>query len=264
MTAPSPAARTGLSSRVLLALGVLVLGTVGARAADDAPASRAAIAAYREALTDWQAGHQEQAITGFSRAAELAPQWGAPNARLGVIYQLQGREDDSRRQYAMTQLASLGEPGQLPEEEAKLRALALMYEAQTIYLVNGARLEQGLPALVPDPTLAIVARRHSDEMRDKRYFSHDSPTSGLRTCQDRFLAQFGYRPRLIGENVARRWGTLFCLTEEKIVGTHNDLMNSPGHRHNILLEDVEWLGVGISANANGDYWLTEVFVQPGR
>ncbi|MBU0609535.1 MAG: CAP domain-containing protein [Armatimonadetes bacterium] len=245
-------------------LAGLAFGAGMAGADPDAPASRQAIAAYREALSDWQSGRQQKAISGFARAAELAPRWGAPNARLGLIYQLQGHEAEARAQYAVTQEASLGEPRQVTEDETKLRALLIANEAYTVYLINASRLAQGLAPLAPDATLGIVARRHSEEMRDKHYFSHDSPTPKLRTCQDRFNAVFGYRPRLIGENVARRWGSLFCLTEEKILGTHNDLMTSPGHRRNILLDSIEWLGVGLAVNANGDYWLTEVFVEPGR
>jgi uncharacterized protein YkwD len=247
-----------------LVITFLLVGVTIARAESDPPASKAAIAAYREALSDWQAGHQQQAISGFSRAAQLAPRWGAPNARLGVIHQLQGREIEAREQYALTQAASLDSPTPPSEEEAKLRVLMIANEAYVIYLINAARLQQGLTPLAPDPTLGIVARRHSEEMRDQQYFSHQSPTPGLTTCQDRFRAVFGYKPRLIGENVARRWGSLFCLTEEKILGTHNDLMASPGHRQNILLAEVQWLGVGLAANTNGDYWLTEVFVEPGR
>jgi len=252
--------------RLRLALPAVLLALAGGavQADKDAPASQEAIAAYREALSDWQAGHQDEAISGFAKAAQLAPRWGAPNARLGVIYQLQQRETEARKQYALTQAASLDATPPPSGTDAKLHDLILTCEAYTVYLVNQARLQNGLTTLVPDPTLGIVARRHSEEMRDKNYFGHDSPTPGLATCQDRFRAVFGYRPRLIGENVARRWGTLFCLTEERIAGTHSDFMNSQGHRHNILLDSIEWLGVGIAANANGDYWVTEVFVEPGR
>ncbi len=249
---------------VLLMAALVAVGDRAAADSDDLPASRAAIAAYREALSEWEAGHQQQAVSGFNKAAELAPRWGAPNARLGVIYQLQNREAEARAQYALAQAASMGEPRQLSDEAAKLRALVISNEAYTIYLINTARLEQGVPVVVPDPTVDRVARRHSEEMRDKNYFSHNSPTPGLTTCQDRFRAVFGYKPRLIGENVARRWGTLFSLSEEKILATHHDLLSSPGHRQNMLCPTVQWLGVGLAVNTNGDYWLTEVFVEPGR
>jgi len=118
--------------------------------------------------------------------------------------------------------------------------------------------------LIPDPTVGVVARRHSEEMRDKNYFDHHSPTPGLGNCQDRFRAIHGYKPRCIGENVARRWGSLYSLRLEKILASHTDLMNSPGHRKNILYPTFEWLGIGIASNPNGDYWITEVFVESGR
>lgn len=220
---------------------------------------------YQEALAKLQSGDLEAAVAGFLKAGELAPNWGAPNARLGVIYQLQGKEPEAREQYALAQTASFAGARVAPDEETLARRkLVISSEAYLVFLVNSARLQQGLKPLVPDPTLALVARRHSEEMRDLGYFDHDSPTPGMTNCQDRFRAVFGYKPRCIAENVSRRWGTLYSLREEKILGSHQDLMNSPGHRRNILQESCEWLGVGLAANSNGDYWFTEVFVQTGR
>lgn len=239
--------------------------------AGDAPpsASAEAVAAYREGLEKWKAGQQKAAQAAFACAAELAPQWGAPNARLGVILQLQGQEAAARRQYALAQTASLAQdnhcPETLSEDAMKVRDLLIANEAYVLYLVNAARLEKGLSVLVPDPTMSVAARRHSDEMRDKCYFGHTSPTPGLTGCQDRFRAVFGFMPRMIGENVSRRWGQgLYCLSEPRVHESHVDLMNSPGHRANILRPEFEWLGVGLAANDNGDYWITELFAQPGR
>jgi uncharacterized protein YkwD len=231
---------------------------------DSAPAaSSAAVAAYRQGLEKWQARQASEAEAAFERAAQLAPSWGAPYARLGLIAQLQGQEQQAREHYARTQTISVG-----PSETsgpAQARPLLIANEAYIVFLINRARLERGLEALVPDSTLGLVARRHSEEMRDKSYFSHTSPTPGLADCQDRFRAVFGYKPRLIGENIARRWGTnMYCLNEPKVHQSHVDLMNSQGHRVNILHPDFEWVGVGMAANANGDYWITEMFVLPGR
>ena len=249
---------------VLLAL-VLLATPLAASAAADTSASQEALAAYKEALAKWEAGRAVEAEQGFRRAAEIAPRWGAPNARLGAIYQLQGKEQEARAQYALTQAVSFGDDGdRLSGLAASQRTDMVALEALIVYLVNNARLAEGQPMLVPDPTVAIVARRHSEEMRDKNYFDHNSPTRGLTTAQDRFLAVFGYKPRCVGENVSRRWGTLYSLCEDKMRKTHLDLMNSPGHRHNILYPSFEWLGVGIAANTQGDYWMTEVFVEDLR
>jgi uncharacterized protein YkwD len=148
--------------------------------------------------------------------------------------------------------------------DATQRSQVIANEAYVIYLVNEARLKDGKSILVPDTTLGVIARAHSDEMRGKCYFDHNSPTCGLEIPQDRFRVVFGYKPRCIGENIARRWGSLYSLSAEKMARTHVDLMNSPGHRENILYPTFEWLGIGISVNPHGDYWLTEEFVESGR
>lgn len=232
--------------------------------ADGAVCAEATVA-YQGAVSKCQAGDAAGAEAGFRRAAELAPDWGAPNAQLGVLYQSQGKATEAREQYALVQTASFaGEAGAAGDDTAELRRLLIDNEAYLLYLINAARLQSGQPILVPDPTVGRVARRHSEEMRDKNYFDHNSPTPGLTNCQDRFRAVFGYKPRLVGENVARRWGSLYSLRAEKILQSHNDLMKSPGHRSNVLHPSFEWLGVGIAANANGDYWITEVFVESGR
>ena len=68
----------------LLIVAFLALGANAVGAAPKPPASREALAAYREALSEWQAGHQKKAVSDFSKAARLAPRWGAPNARLEI------------------------------------------------------------------------------------------------------------------------------------------------------------------------------------
>lgn len=249
-----------------LLCGALLLGACTCLWGGEQPsASAEAARTYDEALVKWEAGDAAGAEAAFQKAASLAPQWGAPNARLGVIYQLQGKQEQAREQYAIVQSVSLPAPSGAPSlEEVTRRAQIIQNEAYVIYLVNSARLENSQPVLVPDPTVAVVARLHSEEMRDKDYFSHTSPTPGLATVQDRFRAIFGYKPRCIGENVSRRWGSEYSLCTAKMLQTHVDLMASPGHRHNILYPTFEWLGVGIAVTAAGDYWMTEVFVESGR
>jgi len=115
--------------------------------------------------------------------------------------------------------------------------------------------------VVPDPRLADVARQHSMEMRDLGYFSHESPVADRRTCVERFESLFGFRPRLIAENVARRWGTGDFLTPEKMRETHHGFLQKAGHRRNLLLASVERLGVGIAVDDAGNYWVTEVLAK---
>ncbi|RYY91687.1 MAG: hypothetical protein EOO11_22355, partial [Chitinophagaceae bacterium] len=48
-------------------------------------------------------------------------------------------------------------------------------EAKMLELVNEERAREGLPALVADPELAVVARAHARDMFARGYFSHYTP-----------------------------------------------------------------------------------------
>jgi uncharacterized protein YkwD len=138
---------------------------------------------------------------------------------------------------------------------AKIETLILEY-------VNDARRKARLNALVANSTLAEVARAHSAEMRDKSYFAHESPTPELRDPLDRFLAVFNNSPHLLAENIFRSWGSRHEIREADALRAHNSLMNSPGHRANILRASVTQIGIGVIANENGDLWVTQNFIRP--
>ena len=244
---------------------VLLVASWGCTLAADSPEKIAVQAweAYQKGVALWQSGKRDEAAQAWENAARLAPGWGPPNARLGVMYQLEGDETKAREQYNHVQMASFAPPDDnTPEEEINHRRLLAVLEAYNIYLVNLERRQNGLMLLIPDPVVAVVARSHSEEMRDNNYFSHESPTAGRVTVKDRFIAVFGFSPALIAENLSRRYGPSTCLVEDKILASHVDLMASPGHRKNLLYPDLEWLGIGLAANRSGDFWLTQVFVKP--
>ena len=122
-------------------------------------------------------------------------------------------------------------------------------------LTNEEREERGLQTLEWDPLLADIARKHSAEMRDKRYFNHRSPTRGSEMPLDRYLLAAGSRPRYacIGENL------FFCVSGNVLRG-HRAFMESAGHRENILFTRYEKMGVGIVRNPKGAWWVTEMFL----
>jgi len=95
-------------------------------------------------------------------------------------------------------------------------------EAQLLALVNGEREAAGLPALVFDAALVPVGRAHAVEMFEQGYFAHESPTAG-----DPFdrLAAANIIYLTAGENLA---------FAPDLLTAHRGLMNSPGHRANIL------------------------------
>jgi uncharacterized protein YkwD len=106
-------------------------------------------------------------------------------------------------------------------------------EKRMLDLVNKERQAAGLNPLAPDPELTEVARRHSTDMFKRGYFAHDtpegiSPFDRMRAANVRFL--------IAGENLA---------LAPTIEIAHTGLMNSPGHRANILRPEFGRVGIGV-------------------
>ncbi|MBP6964845.1 MAG: hypothetical protein KBC96_10615 [Armatimonadetes bacterium] len=127
-------------------------------------------------------------------------------------------------------------------------------EREFVAFVNMEREERGLNRLTADPMLVKVARAHSREMGDMEYFSHTSPTKGLKSPLDRYLAMAS-RPSwaLVGEN-------LFYCSIVDVERGHKALMNSEGHRANILEDRYERIGVGEYITEDGRYYVTQMFL----
>ncbi|HEY0460212.1 MAG TPA: CvpA family protein [Pyrinomonadaceae bacterium] len=106
-------------------------------------------------------------------------------------------------------------------------------EEQMLELVNQERTSRGLPPLAPDPEMTEVARKHSADMFQRGYFSHYTPEG-----KDPFdrMKEDEITFRTAGENLA-------LAPTLKIA--HNGLMESPGHRENILRPQFGRLGIGI-------------------
>jgi len=130
----------------------------------------------------------------------------------------------------------------IPEQDASV----LNYEKEVVRLVNKERSSRGLPTLTMDWQLSRVARYKSQDMHDKGYFSHTSPTYG---SPFDMISAFGISYRSAGENIAKGQ-----RTPQEVV---NAWMNSSGHRANILNASFTKIGVGYVAN--GNYW-TQMFV----
>lgn len=123
-------------------------------------------------------------------------------------------------------------------------------EQQLVDLVNEERTSRGLAPLRIDARVVPVARAHSDEMFRLRYFSHNSPVTG--SPFDR-LAAAGITYRRAGENLAYA---------QSVSVAHRGLMDSPGHRENILRPEITHIGIGaISAGPYGRMF-TQLFLTP--
>lgn len=115
-------------------------------------------------------------------------------------------------------------------ENAKVRT---DLEERMLEMVNVERESQGLKPLQGDPQLSELARGHSRDMFKRGYFSHLTPDG--RDLHDRLrTARLGYLTA--GENLA---------LAPTLTGAHQGLMNSPGHRANILRPQFGRLGIGI-------------------
>src|SRR5919107_4087247 len=106
-------------------------------------------------------------------------------------------------------------------------------EAQMLDLVNEERRAAGLRPLAPDPEMTEVARAHSADMFARGYFAHVSP-DGLNPFDS--MTRSGVTFRTAGENLA---------LAPTVRVAHAGLMNSPGHRANILQPSFGRLGLGI-------------------
>ena len=106
-------------------------------------------------------------------------------------------------------------------------------EKQMLDMVNRERVAMGLNPLAADPELTEVARKHSVDMFVRGYFAHDtpeglSPFDRMRDANIRFITA--------GENLA---------LAPTIPVAHTGLMNSPGHRANILRPQFGRVGIGV-------------------
>ena len=106
-------------------------------------------------------------------------------------------------------------------------------EARMLQLVNRERVAAGLQPLAADPELTEVARQHSIDMFARGYFAHDTPEG--RDPFDR-MRDAGVHFSTAGENLA---------LAPTVQVAHTGLMNSPGHRANILHKDFGRVGIGI-------------------
>ena len=123
------------------------------------------------------------------------------------------------------------------------------YQQQVLDLVNAERTKRGISALTLDSNLSSVATKKSQDMVNKNYFDHTSPTYG---SPFDMMKQFGISYRTAGENIAKGQ-----KTPQEVVTAW---MNSEGHRKNILNPNFTNLGVGIAKDSKGTTYWTQMFI----
>lgn len=139
-----------------------------------------------------------------------------------------------------------------PAANSEVSTSAEMVARRLRGLVAEARAQAGVAALDVDEDLAAVARRHGEDMVAHRFVGHTSPSTG--TAADRVRAA-GIRADLVLENIGRGYGA------QEI---HQGLLDSPGHRANLLDPEVTHLGIGVVRELEGSRYAfvaTQLFVR---
>lgn len=152
-------------------------------------------------------------------------------------------------------------------------------ELAFIRLINEERVSRGLQPLILRDDMRPAARFHSLDMGINNFFGHETPKgrkSAFRiSAFDRTLLT-----QLSAENVAQletKWTctngageTISCagMVDElnnpfagAVERLHTDLMNSPGHRDNILSPKSTHISLGVATSDTGIY-VTQLFAKP--
>lgn len=108
-----------------------------------------------------------------------------------------------------------------------------------VELINSDRRIHGLKELTYDKTLNSTTRKHSQDMIDNNYFAHENLKG--ESVKDRMVADGFIGYSLYGENIA--------YGQFNSIYAHEALMNSKGHRKNILEERYSHVGIGVAINS---------------
>ncbi len=143
-------------------------------------------------------------------------------------------------------------------KESSLRAAAIStnaeneilqeYADEVVALVNQERANDGLDPLYAVPVLNEAAAVRAEECVE--YYAHQRPDGS--SCFT-VLTEHEIRYFSAGENIAYGY-----KTPEAVVAAW---MDSPGHRANILDEDYDCIGIGVSYDSSSRrYYWTQIFV----
>lgn len=180
----------------------------------------------------WSAAHVPTPPTAPARDAVVAPEPSidaAPTPDARPTHRHPSRHRSPRPKHT-TQHTSQHAPA------------GLSAEATVVRLTNAQRERHGCAPLRTDSRLRAAARGHSADMRDHRYFDHNTPNGT--TPWDRIEAQGYAQPG--AENIARGYQSAAAV----VAGW----MDSPGHRANILNCDLKAVGIGVAYGPNGPWW----------
>lgn len=129
-------------------------------------------------------------------------------------------------------------------------SIADVYERYMLELINQERAAVGAPPLQLEQNLNLAADRHSLWMLEEDIFSHtgvggSSATQRMRDANFDFAGNWRSAENIAVQSERGAEGIM-----DDVANLHTSLMNSPGHRANILNPDLDYIGIGI---ALGDF-----------
>ncbi len=162
------------------------------------------------------------------------------------------------------------------EHKSRPRVRAVDLEKKIHALINKERQQHGLAPLAMDHALAVIARKHSQDMSARNYFDHISPDGH----------DFSYRYQKAGYSCAITAGSVIFAGAENIAlnnlydsvttingeafydwnsqdriaeTTVQGWMKSPGHRKNILTPLWRNEGIGVVISPDDKVYITQNF-----
>jgi len=122
-------------------------------------------------------------------------------------------------------------------------------EQLMVDMINQERIAAELNPVIADLRLTAVGRAKANDMKVNNYFSHTSPTYGSPWAM---MQQVGITVRWAGENISGN---------KSVPASMAALMQSPGHRANILDPRFTHVGVGIAYGSTYGNLYVQEFLQ---
>ncbi len=129
----------------------------------------------------------------------------------------------------------------------QLEARAVLAEVNALRTAGckcpGGKFFQPASPLRWNDRLERAAQNHADDMRQRRYFNHESPEGATFS---RRIEQAGYQWRVVGENIAMGYATAQAVVDA--------WRKSKDHCPNLMHPDFKDMGVGKA----GKYWVQDL------
>jgi len=120
--------------------------------------------------------------------------------------------------------------------------------SESLVLINDSRKYEGVGTLELNESLSQLAQYHAENMAKENFFSH---TDHLNEGPNDRRVRFGIQP-YVGENIS-------LSSNAGLMKAFLGLMDSPGHRANILDEKYDSVGIGVAFNSENKMYYVQVF-----